>query len=61
MSVGSQPPTRPDCTILTEPVTFLLMALGRRDQWSAAAQGRVFARGRKFWLAPRFPALFKAP
>ncbi|MGX4689265.1 maleylpyruvate isomerase family mycothiol-dependent enzyme [Streptomyces sp. JNUCC 63] len=61
VSVGSQPPTRPDCTILTEPVTFLLMALGRRDQWSAVAQGRVFAWGRKLWLAPRFPGLFKAP
>ena len=61
VAVGSRPPARPDCTILTEPVTFLLMALGRRDQWSALAQGRVLAWGRKPWLAPRFPALFKAP
>ncbi|MFJ9468144.1 maleylpyruvate isomerase family mycothiol-dependent enzyme [Streptomyces caniferus] len=61
VSVDSQPPNRPDCTIFIEPVTFLLMALGRRGQWSALAQGRILVRGRKPWLAPRFPALFKAP
>jgi uncharacterized protein (TIGR03083 family) len=61
VSVDSQPPARPDCTILIEPVTFLLMALGRRDQWGAIAQGRILVRGRKPWLAPRFPALFTAP
>ncbi|MFC9238359.1 maleylpyruvate isomerase family mycothiol-dependent enzyme [Streptomyces decoyicus] len=61
VSVGPQPPTRPDCTILIEPATFLLMALGRRNQWGALAQGRILVRGRKPWLAPRFPGLFKAP
>ncbi|MEW2436519.1 maleylpyruvate isomerase family mycothiol-dependent enzyme [Streptomyces caniferus] len=61
VSVDSQPPNRPDCTIFIEPVTFVLMALGRRGQWSALAQGRILVRGRKPWLAPRFPALFKAP
>ncbi|MET9662360.1 maleylpyruvate isomerase family mycothiol-dependent enzyme [Streptomyces sp. NPDC006510] len=57
----SRPPVRPDCTILIEPVTFFLMALGRTDPLGAIACGRVFARGRKPWLAPRFPGLFKAP
>ncbi|MEU5055276.1 maleylpyruvate isomerase family mycothiol-dependent enzyme [Streptomyces sp. NPDC056121] len=61
VSVGEQLPGRADCTILIEPVTFLLMALGRRGQWGALAQGRILVRGRKPWLAPRFPALFKAP
>ncbi|MHA5055002.1 maleylpyruvate isomerase family mycothiol-dependent enzyme [Streptomyces sp. SD15] len=61
VSVSTQPPARADCTILIEPVTFLLMALGRRGQWSALAQGRILVRGRRPWLAPRFPALFKAP
>ena len=61
VSVSPQPPARPDCTILIEPVTFLLMALGRRKQWGALARGRILVRGRKPWLAPRFPALFKAP
>ncbi|MFB6439700.1 maleylpyruvate isomerase family mycothiol-dependent enzyme [Streptomyces sp. NPDC056411] len=61
VSVASAPPPRPDCTILTEPITFLLMALGRRDQWTASARGHVLFWGRRPWLAPRFPALFTAP
>jgi hypothetical protein len=59
--VSSDSPSRPDCTILTEPVTFLLMALGRCNPWGAIARGRVLAWGRKPWLAPRFPTLFTAP
>lgn len=61
VAVSPQPPSRPECTILTEPVTFLLMALGRCDPWGAIARGRVIAWGRKPWLAPRFPTLFTAP
>ncbi|MGW2563501.1 maleylpyruvate isomerase family mycothiol-dependent enzyme [Streptomyces sp. NPDC001514] len=61
VAVGPQPPHRPDCTILTEPVTFLLMALGRCAPWGAIARGRALAWGRKPWLAPRFPTLFTAP
>lgn len=52
---------RPDCTILIEPVAFLLIALGRRHPWRAIGQGQVLAWGRKPWLAPRFPTLFTAP
>ncbi|MEW2131463.1 maleylpyruvate isomerase family mycothiol-dependent enzyme [Streptomyces sp. NPDC005435] len=55
------PPERSDCTLLTEPVTFLLIALGRRGPWQAMARGGVLAWGRKPWLAPRFPTLFTAP
>ncbi|WP_326769102.1 maleylpyruvate isomerase family mycothiol-dependent enzyme [Streptomyces sp. NBC_01591] len=61
VTVTPRPPARPDCTILIEPVTFFLMALGRIDPRGAMARGRVFAWGRKPWLAPRFPGLFKAP
>ncbi|MGW5637768.1 maleylpyruvate isomerase family mycothiol-dependent enzyme [Streptomyces sp. NPDC003832] len=55
------PPERSDCTVLTEPVVFLLIALGRLGPWQAMARGGVLAWGRKPWLAPRFPTLFKAP
>ncbi|MER6181770.1 maleylpyruvate isomerase family mycothiol-dependent enzyme [Streptomyces sp. NPDC001652] len=55
------PPRRSDCTILTEPIAFLLIALGRRGPWQAMARGDVLAWGRKPWLAPRFPTLFTAP
>ncbi|MCX4820462.1 maleylpyruvate isomerase family mycothiol-dependent enzyme [Streptomyces sp. NBC_01142] len=60
-AVSPGPPSRPDCTILIEPVTFLLMALGRCEPWGAIARGRVLAWGRKPWLGPRFPTLFTAP
>ncbi|GAB7106985.1 hypothetical protein JCM4814A_52990 [Streptomyces phaeofaciens JCM 4814] len=59
--VSPTPMERPDCTILIEPVTFLLIALGRRNPWRAIGQGQVLAWGRKPWLAPRFPTLFTAP
>ncbi|MEU7426399.1 maleylpyruvate isomerase family mycothiol-dependent enzyme [Streptomyces sp. NPDC040750] len=55
------PPYRADCTILIEPTTFLLIALGRRNPWRAMAAGRVLAWGPRPWLAPGFPALFTAP
>lgn len=60
-AVSPRPEGRPDCTILIEPVTFLLIALGRCEPWGAVARGRVLTWGRKPWLGPRFPTLFKAP
>ncbi|MFG2669593.1 maleylpyruvate isomerase family mycothiol-dependent enzyme [Streptomyces sp. NPDC048445] len=61
VAVGHRPPDRPDCTISIEPVTFLLMALGRIAPAGAMARGRVLAWGRKPWTGPRFPAYFTAP
>ncbi|MFB7733259.1 maleylpyruvate isomerase family mycothiol-dependent enzyme [Streptomyces sp. NPDC056112] len=59
--VTTGPAIRPDCTILIEPVAFLLIALGRLNPWRAISRGHVIAWGRKPWLAPRFPNLFTAP
>ncbi|WP_443055057.1 maleylpyruvate isomerase family mycothiol-dependent enzyme [Streptomyces sp. NBC_00691] len=56
-----EPSARPDCTILTEPVAFLLLGLGRVDPWPVIARGKALGWGRKPWLAPRFPRLFRAP
>ncbi|MFE6821973.1 maleylpyruvate isomerase family mycothiol-dependent enzyme [Streptomyces sp. NPDC057690] len=61
VDVSPAPLERPDCTIVIEPVAFLLIALGRRNPWRAIGQGQVLAWGRKPWLAPRFPTLFTAP
>lgn len=61
VTVDERPPAGPDCTISIEPVTFLLMALGRQGQVSPILRGRILVRGRKPWLAPRFPGLFTAP
>ncbi|MEV7487572.1 maleylpyruvate isomerase family mycothiol-dependent enzyme [[Kitasatospora] papulosa] len=60
-TVGHAFPDRPDCTISIEPVTFLLMALGRCSPAGAMARGRVLAWGRRPWLGPRFPEYFTAP
>ncbi|MDF6017865.1 maleylpyruvate isomerase family mycothiol-dependent enzyme [Streptomyces sp. JH34] len=60
-TVGHEFPDRPDCTISIEPVTFLLMALGRCSPAAAMARGRVLAWGRRPWLGPRFPEYFTAP
>jgi uncharacterized protein (TIGR03083 family) len=60
-TVSAQPPGRADCTITAEPVAFFLLALGRCGPASAIARGKVVAWGRRPWLAPRFPLLFKAP
>ncbi|MER6652170.1 maleylpyruvate isomerase family mycothiol-dependent enzyme [Streptomyces sp. NPDC000971] len=60
-TVGHAFPDRPDCTISIEPVTFLLMALGRHSPAGAMARGRVLAWGRRPWLGPRFPEYFTAP
>ncbi|GAA4884730.1 maleylpyruvate isomerase family mycothiol-dependent enzyme [Kitasatospora terrestris] len=59
--VGQEPPRRADCTILTEPVAFLLIALGRYTATDALTRGKVLAWGRRPWLAARFPSLFTAP
>ncbi|MER5525305.1 maleylpyruvate isomerase family mycothiol-dependent enzyme [Streptomyces sp. NPDC002677] len=59
--VAPEPRDRPDCTIVIDPVAFLLIALGRRNPWLAMARGQILATGRKPWLAPRFPSLFVAP
>ncbi|MFD6494915.1 maleylpyruvate isomerase family mycothiol-dependent enzyme [Streptomyces sp. NPDC060188] len=61
LSVEERLSGRPDCTIHIEPVTFLLMALGRQGQAGSLARGRILVRGRRPWLAPRFPGLFTAP
>ncbi|MFJ1771252.1 maleylpyruvate isomerase family mycothiol-dependent enzyme [[Kitasatospora] papulosa] len=60
-TVGHAFPDRPDCTISIEPVTFLLMALGRCSPAGAMARRRVLAWGRRPWLGPRFPEYFTAP
>ncbi|MEU9040582.1 MULTISPECIES: maleylpyruvate isomerase family mycothiol-dependent enzyme [unclassified Kitasatospora] len=59
--VSQEPPRRPDCTILIEPVAFLLIALGRCTATAALTRGKVLAWGRRPWLAPAFPGLFAAP
>jgi uncharacterized protein (TIGR03083 family) len=61
LTVSPGAAARPDCTIVTEPVTFLLIALGRCSPWGAIARGRIRAWGRRPGLALAFPRYFRAP
>jgi uncharacterized protein (TIGR03083 family) len=53
--------TRADVTLSADPVAFLLLGYGRRSQWPLIAQGRLFAYGRKPWLALQMRGLFVNP
>lgn len=48
---------RPDCVVLADAATFLLIGYNRIGQWRPALTGKVVAWGRKPWLALRLPKL----
>ena len=50
-----------DCHISADPVALLLVAYGRKGQWSQIAQGRMLAWGREPWMALSFRGLFSVP
>lgn len=52
---------RVDCHISADSAAFLLLAWGRRSQWSAVARGRLIAWGRKPWMAGRFRGMVRNP
>lgn len=48
---------RVDCTIVADPVAFLLVGYGRASQWGAVMRGKLIAYGRKPWLGFKFGSL----
>lgn len=50
-----------DCVITADPVTFLLIGVGRIPQWPQLLRGRLRAGGRKPWLAGKFGTLLASP
>jgi putative sterol carrier protein len=50
-----------DCVITADPVTFLLLGLGRVPQFTQLLRGRLRAGGRKPWLAAKFGTLLANP
>jgi mycothiol maleylpyruvate isomerase-like protein/SCP-2 sterol transfer family protein len=52
---------RVDCHISADPVAFLMVVWNRQNQWTAIAQGKLLAWGRKPWLGPQFRALLRNP
>jgi hypothetical protein len=49
-----------DCVIRAEPVAFVLVGCGRVQQWSQLIRGKMWAGGRKPWLAAKFGALLES-
>lgn len=60
-AVGPPQPGAADCRLTADPVTFLLVAYGRRSQWPGILRGRLLAWGRRPWLGPRFQRLLVRP
>ena len=52
---------RVDCHISADPVAFLMVFWNRQSQWTAIAQGKLLAWGRKPWLGPRLRSLIRNP
>jgi uncharacterized protein (TIGR03083 family) len=60
-AVGPSHARAADCRLTVDPVTFLLVAYGRRSQWPGILRGQLRAWGRRPWLGPRFQRLFIQP
>ncbi len=50
-----------DCVVTADPVTFLLLGMGRVPQLPQILRGRLRAGGRKPWLAAKFGTLLASP
>lgn len=48
---------RPDCVVLADPETFLLVGYNRIGHWRPALTGKILTWGRKPWLALKLPQL----
>jgi uncharacterized protein (TIGR03083 family) len=60
-TVGPPQPGAADCRLTVDPVTFLLVAYGRRSQWPGILRGQLRAWGRRPWLGARFQRLLVRP
>ncbi|MWK40591.1 maleylpyruvate isomerase family mycothiol-dependent enzyme [Actinomadura sp. J1-007] len=58
LSIDPPEPGRIDVRVSADPVTWLLLSYGRVAPWRPALTGKVFAYGRRPWLAPRLTANF---
>ncbi|MGH3886726.1 MAG: maleylpyruvate isomerase N-terminal domain-containing protein [Pseudonocardiaceae bacterium] len=52
---------RVDCHISADPVALLMVVWNRQSQWTAIAQGKLLAWGRKPWLGPQLRGLIRNP
>ena len=61
MGVVTAAGEKADCVITADPVTFLLLGLGRVPQLPQLLRGKLRAGGRKPWLAAKFGTLLASP
>lgn len=61
VTVEPSPSNGASCYISADPVSLLLVAYGRVNQWGPMAKGRLVAGGRCPWRALRFKDLFFNP
>ena len=61
LDILARPPRKVDFHVSAEPVTYLLVSYGRKNQWVAAALGRIVSWGQRPWLAPRLASLIDKP
>jgi len=61
LAVSDAAPGPVDCTLLVDPMAFLLVAWGRTGQWPPILRGKLLAYGRKPWLGLRLRGFLRNP
>jgi len=61
LRVTATAPRRVHCHLSVDPNAFMLVAWGRRSQWSGIARGQLVAWGRRPWLGVRLRPLMRNP
>lgn len=59
--VSDAAPGPVDCSLLVDPMAFLLVAWGRTSQWPPILRGKLLAYGRKPWLGLKLRSLLRNP
>jgi len=61
LAVSDTPPGPVDCTLLVDPMAFLMVAWGRTGQWPPILKGKLVAYGPKPWLGLELRSMLKNP
>ncbi len=61
LTVSDEAPGPVDCSLLVDPLAFLLVAWGRTGQWPPILKGKLLAYGRKPWLGIKLRGLLRNP
>jgi len=61
LMVSDAAPGPVDCSLVVDPMAFLLVAWGRTGQWPPILKGKLLAYGRKPWLGLKLRSLLRNP